>query len=158
MGNLSLSAFSAQKGDDLLQLTQRKFVRPCWGPWFAVLANAARTTTSFSGIFSIPSGVGGLFLCVEVSAAGTSSLTPFLIAVGQDDVTTNSWITSSTGITSVIRRFIQISPGSGTLSGMTMANYNSFVAAYIWPKWAIGITHGDGSSWTYRVDGKYLYL
>ena len=114
------------------------------------LASAARTATNTSSTFTNPGAVGvQLYLNVTASAAGTGGLQVQVMAI--DPVTRASLAITAlpTAVTATGTTVLTLYPGAAT-SG-TQAT-----AGALGRLWAVKVTHGDSTSYTYSVGYSYI--
>lgn len=114
------------------------------------LASAARTTTTTSDTFKNPGAVGvQLYLNVTATAAGTGGLQVQIMAI--DPVTRASLAITAlpTAVVATGTTVITLYPGAAT-SG-TQAT-----AGALGRLWAVKVTVGDSTSYTYSVGYSYI--
>jgi len=154
MSDLSLTVLAAQKGDSANELLQRFVSRPCWDAEFPILASAARTGPAAvaSSAFSSPRGAASLLFNFKATVAGTGSLGLRFVS-GISTARANTTYLSAALISGATSVNVLVYPGISTPTGGII----QLIPLVLPPAWYVSIEPTDGSTWTYQVDGRYMF-
>lgn len=157
-GTTTVRLFNENAGSNVLAgvvgglFNNTNFDRPRNTNALTLLASAARTTNTNSAD-QVNYNWKGLLLTVDVSSAGTGSITP---TIQTKDSISGNYKTIWTAAAALVANGTAVYafyPGSPALGSLT---FTELVAAFVGRTWRLGVTHNNANSITYSASADAL--